>query len=458
LTAMATFTGDEASIKAVNFELASGGAITCGAGGSSCLTDYCRREGVAPYALYGDTAGALYKPTEGCELPATTQINMRVVVENTDIAVESYTLSATFVLVPGCFLMAPPSNVDPRSGFWTLLDEAVEPAALAPEPRHESSFTLARGKLYLIGGRTLHANARNVDIWDPVEGMWVANPTLADTPDHHHFQPVVVDENIWVATAMTGGYPRETPLAYIWIYDTLADSYYESDIKIPTPRGGAGAVYYKDKIYIVSGIEDGHYNRTIKDFSSFDVAGYKALPWNLTDREAAIADLWVKLPDVPHERDHTQAIVLNGRLYLMGGRISNLGEDNDVFDDLVNQVDVYDFSMGRWLTPAEAPPDVPVGGAAPAVVVWRNTILFMGGEAPDGAHDVTFQYSDVTHSWTQLADMSTGRHGFGAANYNDYVFIGGGSRVLGGGNTADVLVFPQHSSTTSPTGGDCAAP
>ena len=296
------------------------------------------------------------------------------------------------------------------------------------------------GKFYFIGGRPVSGNLRDVDIWDPTIAEWVENPTNAKFPNHHHFQPVVVGNEIWIANGMTRGFPDEIPLEKIWIYDTITDIYYESDIEISRPRGAGGAVVYQGKLYLISGITNGHLSDTVPWFDSYDING----------------GLWTQLPDVPHPRDHTNAAVLDGRLYLVGGRESNMAIDNDVFDDVIPEVDVWDFSRNEWLNdqsgPAPAPNFNPARAAA-AVVVWRGTLIAFGGEGPDVAHPDVDQYKPSCNCWTELQDMQTGpRHGFGAIVYNDYIFAAGGSPIRGGGNMNDIIVFPE----TSTTGGSCA--
>ena len=61
---------------------------------------------------------------------------------------------------------------------------------------------------------------------------------------------------------MTGGYPKEPPMAHIQIYDPKADVWTEGP---ETPkarrRGSAGTVVYSNKIYMVGGIYLGTHQR-----------------------------------------------------------------------------------------------------------------------------------------------------------------------------------------------------
>ena len=60
-----------------------------------------------------------------------------------------------------------------------------------PHCRHENGFAAFQGKFYLFGGRRIQA----VDVFEPITSSW----TSASAPplEIHHFQPVVIGEEIW---------------------------------------------------------------------------------------------------------------------------------------------------------------------------------------------------------------------------------------------------------------------
>ena len=138
---------------------------------------------------------------------------------------------------------------DPASlSSWETVD-----AEGAPTARHEAALVAFDEKLYLIGGRRINP----VDVFDPATRTWQAR---SDSPiELHHFQPVVIDDAIYLMGAMTGSWPHETPLDRVVIYYPATDTFEFGD---PIPeerrRGGAGAVLYNSKIYLVGGIDNGH--------------------------------------------------------------------------------------------------------------------------------------------------------------------------------------------------------
>jgi hypothetical protein len=97
-------------------------------------------------------------------------------------------------------------NNIPPSSKWVVVD----PAAPIGQ-RHEACFVLVGRDAYLIAGRA----RRNVEIYNTIERTW----SLGAMPpiQIHHSQCVVADNKIWIVSAWTGGYPRETNTEFIYV-------------------------------------------------------------------------------------------------------------------------------------------------------------------------------------------------------------------------------------------------
>ena len=97
------------------------------------------------------------------------------------------------------------------------------------------------GKFYVFGGRRIQPT----NIYDPKTNTW----TNASPPpmEIHHFQPVIIGDEIWLFGTMTGEFPREVPLKTVYIYHPATDTWKEGP-KIPQARrrGGAGCVLHTD--------------------------------------------------------------------------------------------------------------------------------------------------------------------------------------------------------------------
>ena len=290
-----------------------------------------------------------------------------------------------------------------------------------PTARHESSMVTLNGKIYLIGGR----GVKPVEVYDPETNTWTAKQ---ETPfEIHHFQAVPYQDKIYFLGAMTGKYPKETPLENIWIYYPEKDQW-EKGPEIPENRrrGGAGAVLFDDKIYWVCGIDFGHTSGTNNNFDSYDL---KTGEWKVLTR-------------APHIRDHFSAIVVDQKLYVLGGRNTSYHLPNrfGAFFGKVNpHIDVYDFETKKWLTLESI---LPVPSAAGGLVQLGDHILYFGGESDQKlAHNDCYAMDTPTGGWVKLAPLNTGRHGGGAVVIGDKVYTAAGSPKRGGGNLDSMEVF-----------------
>ncbi|KLU05052.1 ring canal kelch-like protein [Rhodopirellula islandica] len=309
---------------------------------------------------------------------------------------------------------------DPGLEVWKTIATEGHPTA-----RHEAALVGFQNKLYLLGGRRINP----VDVYDPKTNVWTAN---SETPmELHHFQGVVVEDAIYLMGAMTGPYPRETPLEKVVVYHPAEDRFdFVHSIPESRRRGGAGAVYHDGWIYLIGGITNGH------------VDGCR--PW--FDRYDPKTGVWEIMPDAPHMRDHFQAAVIGNRLYAAGGRVTSK-RDNAVFSQTISKLDVYDFEIGEWL-PAEQCPDLPTKRAGNSVVAIEGKLVVGGGESADQkpAHDQIEVFDPATKEWASWPSLVQGRHGTGLVRIGDSLFTASGSGNRGGGpelTTTERLVLTQ---------------
>ena len=294
------------------------------------------------------------------------------------------------------------------SGEWKTLDTNGEPTA-----RHEAAMVEYKGKFYLMGGR----GVKPVEEFDPETNTW---SSLGPTPlEIHHFQPVVYGDLVFVMTAMTGKYPKETPLENIYIYNPDSDEWQQGpEIPEHRRRGGAGTVVDDGKIYIVGGIIDGHTSGTVSWLDEFDPNTGK----------------WRELSDAPRVRDHCPAIANQNLLYCVGGRNTSFHTEENFtafFETGIREVDVYSFTTETWTTLSKS---LPVPTAAGGLVELNGDIYYFGGESGQkSAHNETQRLNGKTGSWELVAPLQRGRHGGGAVSLNEKIYVAAGSGNRGGG-------------------------
>lgn len=281
----------------------------------------------------------------------------------------------------------------------------------SPTARHEAGLVAYNDTLILMGGRRINPT----DVFNVKTQQWSAK---SKTPlELHHFQPVVVDNAVYILGAMTGGWPNETPINNIIIYYPERDEYVVGD-EIPEGRrrGGAGAVVYQGKIYLIGGIVNGH------------VDGY--VPW--FDEYNPATSEWKVLPDAPHARDHFQAVVNKDKLYAFAGRHTSHGTGQDI-DLTVSQGDVFNFSTSQW-EPANEKFNIPTQRAGNFAIAIGNEIVIGGGESQQQvkAHNEVEAFNTETNTWTNWPSLQQGRHGSGFAIIDEYLYTVSGCGNRGG--------------------------
>lgn len=276
-----------------------------------------------------------------------------------------------------------------------------------PVERHEATFINIGHKMYLLGGRGI----KPVSIYDAQKNTWTSGqkPPI----EMHHFQAVVYDSMIYVAGALTGPYPDETPIPNIYIYDPKNDQWKVGD-EIPEDRrrGSTGTVLYQNKIYLIAGIKNGHVG---DNKSWFDV-------YDPTNRS------WQTLPDAPRARDHFQAVVSNNELFMLAGRTTKAPNP---WLNTVKEIDVYDFDAQKWST---LPNHLPTLRAGTMSIKYNDDLLVIGGESmiQEPAHAEVEALNTVSKEWTTYPPLLQGRHGTGLSLYKGNLYIASGCGKRGG--------------------------
>jgi N-acetylneuraminic acid mutarotase len=277
--------------------------------------------------------------------------------------------------------------------------------------RHECAAVGINGQLYLLGGR----GVKPVEKYDPATKKW---QQFVETPlEMHHFQAVAFENEIYIVGAFTGGYPHETPIPNIWIFNP-AKNEWRKGAAIPSERqrGSGSAFVYQQKIYLVNGITDGHWDGHVTWFDAFDPKTQQ----------------WEKLPDSPHARDHFQAAMVGDKLYVAGGRRS-AAKTNQVLQFTVGEVDVFDFITKNWTTLA-ADKNIPTQRAGCTAIAIGERVLVIGGESAtqEAAHNQCEAFNTNTQTWEILTPLKIGRHGTQAVLLNRQLWLPSGCAQRGG--------------------------
>ncbi|MBT0584889.1 Kelch repeat-containing protein [Alteromonas oceanisediminis] len=291
-----------------------------------------------------------------------------------------------------------------QSMTWTRVDSDHQ-------PRHEAGMLTHKNQIVLLGGR----GERAIEVFNAQTGLWEKQITPA--LELHHFQPVSLNDDIYIIGALTGPWPKEntvdTVLSYNGESKTLSSRH---PIPSSRARGSAGVVVFQGELYMLGGLTNGHLGGSVNWFDKYN-------PYT---------GQWTQLPDAPHARDHFQAVVVKNKLYAAGGRQTSHSTGNGL-SQTQSRIDVYDFATHTWSTLADSA-NIPIPRAGNSAIALGTDIVLAGGEsvAQKQAHNEVSIFNTQINQWRDGPDLAHGRHGTGFGVLDDYLYTVSGSGNAGG--------------------------
>ncbi len=143
---------------------------------------------------------------------------------------------------------------------------------------------------------------------------------------------------------------------------------------------------------------------------------------------------WQSKAPLQTPRDNPGSAVLNGELYVFGGRIRNA--DGTSPAPALASVEKYNVASNSWqgMTP------MPTGRRAMSVGTANGKVQVMGGESNpnsvSGVFEQNEEYDPDTNSWRSLTKVPTPKHGAATATISNKVHIVGGGVQTGNSFTS----------------------
>lgn len=279
---------------------------------------------------------------------------------------------------------APPESPPPPSPGWTRL-------ANLPAGRAKFGAAVAAGKVYAVGG---YDTLRSVDVYDTAANTWAAGPALLSGTDN-----VAVMEAGGRIHAIGG----EARTAHQLLDPALGT--WAAAPSSPAIRFASAAAVLGGRLHLVGGW---NYSNT----ASNSVATH--------DVYDPVAGTWSSAAPLATRRNAAAAAVLDGKLYVIGGRAPGIRATDQTS---LASVEVYDPATDTW----RAGPDLPAARSGAAAVVAGGRLYVLGGEStPGGVRDTVHRLDPAAGTWAELPRMPYAAHGLGA------VVVGGAIVVLGG--------------------------
>jgi N-acetylneuraminic acid mutarotase len=311
-----------------------------------------------------------------------------------------------------------------------------------PEPDQEISGVSTDGKLYVFGGLPGGTDATPTGLvyeYDPANDKWTKKKKMP-LPAHH----LAVTEyrgKIYLfgggARLVPGG-PNWVPISNSWEYDPTNDSW-KALAPMPTPRGGAVAATVGDKMYVIGG-GSVHPGATVVGLTP--ASPQRALTTN--EMYDPVTNAWQTRSPMPTPRNHTAIGVVNGKIYVIGGRVASVYVLRSANVDVVEE---YDPATDSWGAPKAR---MPIATSGVAFGTYREKIYIAGGESQNLEGLTAFRalqaYDAANDQWSILPSMPVPRNGpAGAVVGNRFLVVSGhlqsGSIGGPGLNTPDLDAF-----------------
>lgn len=338
------------------------------------------------------------------------------------------------------------------AGIGATLIQAQGPlrwtkAAPFPEPEEELYGVEAGGKMYVIGG--FGANGRPAPAmvyeYDPAGDRWTKKKPIPVAV--HHQAQTEYNGKIYVfggcMRPLSGpGANGWEPVDNAWEYDPAADAW-RALAPMPGKRCAAAAEEVGGKIYVIGGaaIMENSGETALFGNRPARVVGTNQVYDPATNR-------WEARSPMPTTRNHAFAGAVNGKIYVIGGR---LGAAHVTASSNTDVVEEYDPARDAWGAVRARMPTARSGGGW---ATYNGRIYVSGGELQNDRLHATFRaleaYEPATNRWIILPSMPGALHGNAAAFIGNRFHTvsgkpeGGGLPDLAGKATAshDVLEIP----------------
>ena len=219
---------------------------------------------------------------------------------------------------------------------------------------------------------------------------------------------------------------RAPALSVVDVYDTQTNTW-RAVANMPTPRNAPRTAVFSNEIYVFGG-----YDRK-------GARGARRYKKNVEMYDTGTG-IWVKKRNMPTLRESFTTAVVNGKIYLIGGRVHDKRLDEHVVTGLV---EVYDPLTNRW----EKRADMPTARGMTDAVVVDGKIYVLGGytwrRVPGLIERFVRsieEYNPKVDKWRHLPDMPIFKFGFSTVAIDNEIYTIGGIN-LAIKRTGDVDVY-----------------
>jgi len=259
--------------------------------------------------------------------------------------------------------------------------------------RSEIAAALKGDDIYIAGGIGFFKALKSCEIYHIPKDRWSKCPDLP--LPLHHVALASNGEHVFAAGGYSGlnfGFHMD---AKLW---RLEGDGWQVESALTEPIGEHAMMAYDGALYIIGGRTPGGDSAKLRKYDT-------------------VAKSWSQLAPLPVARHSFAPFIMDGELWVTGGRSAALGTR-------INRIDIYNFAEDKW----RQGPDMPTGRGGHAAATLDGKVHILGGEVfgPTKLVDAHNIYNPEAKSWSDGQLMPASRHGMVAVTYNDQILIFGG--------------------------------
>jgi N-acetylneuraminic acid mutarotase len=222
-------------------------------------------------------------------------------------------------------------------------------------------------------------------------------------------------------------------LGTVEAYDPITNTW-TTKSEMPTARQAPAASVVNGKIYVIGGGE----SPSATNYNGAEV-------FNTVEEYDPVTDTWSAKSPMSTARWSHSASVINDKIYIIGGAEA----DCYPFDIgcAITSIETYDPAKDTWSVVNGATPRPMMNHSA---VVLDEKIYIIGGELAGYSNNVNV-YDPQTNTWEQKNDMTSGKSDFSTVVLNDKIITIGGD--LGDVSTiiGDMQIYDPNNDTWTTT-------
>jgi N-acetylneuraminic acid mutarotase len=221
---------------------------------------------------------------------------------------------------------------DPVADAWKAL-------APMPTPRMAAVAAEVDGKIYVLGGASVHPGDKIISLgpkvphrslnineaYDPATNTWETRIPMP-TSRNHAAVGVIGGKIYVIGGRLASAYVSAgSNTDVVEVYDPAIDMWGAAGLRMPTARSGMGYATYGTRILVAGGeIDDRHMFAVIRAVEAYDPS----------------ANQWTELPIMPSARHGVSVAVIGSKLYVIGGHLQGTAiggddadtDENDILD------------------------------------------------------------------------------------------------------------------------------